>query len=104
MASFIDNGEFTTYTSPIPVRNILILLNDTSSFPIKEKKAKSKIVTMKIDCIAKIYSIVNSKSYSDEGGLDKMLFENSKVQETKLIKKGSVIQKIQEYLCKDLEK
>ena len=59
---------------------------------------------MKIDCIAKIYSIVNSKLYSDEGGLDKMLFENSKVQETKLIKKGSVIQKIKEYLCKDLEK
>ena len=33
---------------------------------------------MKIDCIAKIYSIVNSKSYSDEGGLDKMLFETLK--------------------------
>ena len=92
----------TTSTSLIPVRNIVILLNYINSFPINEKKAKSKIITIKIDCITEIYSILNSKSYSDEDGLGSMLFENSKVQETKLIKKGSDIQKIKEYLCKDL--
>ena len=94
----------TTSTSPIPVRNILILLNYSNPFLINEKKAKSKIVIMKIDCITEIYSIVNSKSYSDTDGLGKMLFENSKVQETKVIKKGSGTQKIKEYLCKDLKK
>jgi len=92
----------TTSTSLIPVRNIVILLNYINSFPINEKKAKSKIITIKIDCITEIYSILNSKSYLDEDGLGSMLFENSKVQQTKEIKKGSSIQKIKEYLCKNL--
>jgi hypothetical protein len=94
----------TIFKSAIPVRNIVILLNSFSSFKINEKKSKSKIVTMKIDCITEIYSIVNSKSYSNENGLGTMLFENSKAQERKRIKKGSGIQKIKEYLCKDLKK
>ena len=94
----------TTSRSLIPLRNIVILLNYNNSFPINKKKTNSKIVTMKIDCIKERYSIVNSKSYSDADGLGTMLFENSKVQETKGIKKGSGTQKIKEYLCKDLKK
>ena len=104
------NNKLKIYAQPttskglFPIRKILILLNYNSSFLINEKKAESKIITMKIDCVAEIFSIENSKSYSDEDGLGTMLSENSKVQETKLIKKGSSIQKIKEYLCKDLKK
>ena len=94
----------TISKSSIPVRNIEILLNSLTTFTINEKKEKSKIVTMKIDCIKEIYSIIDSKSYPDENGLGTMLYSNSNVQEAKAITKGSVIQRIKEYLCKGVKK
>lgn len=104
-----QNKKLKYYANPliskssIPVRNIEILLNSLTTFKINEKKAKSKIVTMKIDCVKETYSIIHSKSYSDENGLGTLLYSNSKVQDAKVITKGSSIQKIKEYLCVDLK-
>ena len=90
----------TTYTLPIPVRKITILVNSTSSFKIKEKKGKSTLAIMEIDCSINKYRFINRKSFTEKNGLGVLLYSNSIVKEWNIIKETSHFKNVREYVCK----